>query len=127
MGDPPVRYWPRAHDTGCVQGEWELTIRGTEDDFIDAHKALFHAGFGVKEDPRYEVYCKKETIEVDTMIDVWTLSFDDTDVVFETQADLMAYLNQTMEDVDAGELIDFSIGREQMTPEEYEGLQEFDL
>lgn len=133
MDSLPVRYWPPARDTGCVQGEWELTIRGTEEDFGAAHKALFHAGFAVLEDPRYEVYGKKENVTMDTLtnanslIDVWTLSFDDVDVVFEKQADLMAYLNQTMEDVDAGELIDFSIGREQMTPEEYEGLQEFDL
>ena len=127
MDSLPVRYWPRARDTGRVQGEWELTIRGTEEDFVDAHKALFHADFEVVEDPRYEVYSKKETAAMDAMIDVWTLSFDDVDVVFEKQDDLIAYLSQTMADVDSGELIDFSVGREQMTAAEYEGLQEFDL
>jgi len=125
--DLPHRYWPRARDTGNVQGEWELTIRGSEAEFVEAHKVLFHVGFWIKEDPRYEVYCKKELTDVNSMIDVWTLSFDETDVVFESEGDLIGYIQRSLQDVDAGELIDFSIGRDQMTQEEYEALQEFDL
>lgn len=127
MDELPVRYWPRAGDTGIVQGEWELTIRGSEEDFNDAHKALFHADFWVVEDPRYEVYCKKELTNVTNMIDVWTLSFDETDVVFENDSELIQYLQRALEDVDAGEAIDISIGRDEMTQEEYDGLAEFDL
>jgi hypothetical protein len=125
--DWPHRYWPRAQDTGAVQGEWELTVRGSEDDFVEAHKALFHAGFWIREDPRYDVYCKKELTDVNNMIDIWTLSFDETDVVFETESELIGYLQRTVQGVDAGESVDFSIGRDEMTQEEYDGLQEFDL
>lgn len=56
---PWLRIYPRAQDTGGVEGEWELTIRGSEEDFRRAHNALSNEGFYVDERGDYEVYVPK--------------------------------------------------------------------
>lgn len=54
------RIWPRAVDSAGIDGEWELTIRGSEEDFVAIHELLVDAGFLVDETGEYEVYARKE-------------------------------------------------------------------
>jgi hypothetical protein len=55
---PFLRLWPPPPAADPKNpGEWDVTLRGTEEDFHRLHRALTQAGFYVDERGEYETYC----------------------------------------------------------------------
>jgi hypothetical protein len=120
------RLWPRAQSPWSGSGEWDLTIRGTEEDFVDIHRALFNFGYYIDESGDWEVYTRLKENAVEAMIDVWEFQCEalDANLLFDNYEDLLDCLNREMELAEEGEPLQFTISRSQMTQSEYDRLPE---